>query len=124
MTRIENEMQYRSIMERIEELLKVVTDNTPGNDRNNVELVLLSNLVADYEDVHYPIKKPSLVDILKLRMFEMGLSQTALADLLGMNQSKISEILSGKSEPTLKQARKMAEELHISPAVILGTPQA
>ena len=124
MTRIENEMQYRSIMERIEELLKVVTDNTPENDRNNIELVLLSNLVADYEDVHYTIKKPSLVDILKLRMFEMGLSQTALADLLGMNQSKISEILSGKSEPTLKQARKMAEELHISPAVILGTPQA
>jgi HTH-type transcriptional regulator/antitoxin HigA len=121
MTRIENEMQYRSIMERIEELLKVVDDNTPENDRNNVELVLLSNLVADYEDIHFPIKKPSLVEILKLRMFEMGLSQTGLADLLGMNQSKISEILSGKSEPTLKQARKMAEELHISPAVVLGT---
>lgn len=124
MTQIENEMQYRSIMERIEELLKVVDDNTPENDRNNVELVLLSNLVADYEDIHYPVSKPSLVEILKLRMFEMDLSQTGLADLLGMNQSKISEILSGKSEPTLKQARKMAEELHISPYVILGTPQA
>jgi HTH-type transcriptional regulator/antitoxin HigA len=124
MTQIENEMQYRSIMERIEELLKVVDDNTPENDRNNVELVLLSNLVADYEDIHYPVSKPSLVEILKLRMFEMGLSQTGLADLLGMNQSKISEILSGKSEPTLKQARKMAEELHISPYVILGTPKA
>ena len=124
MTQIENEMQYRSIMERIEELLKVVDDNTPENDRNNVELMLLSNLVADYEDIHYPVSKPSLVEILKLRMFEMGLSQTGLADLLGMNQSKISEILSGKSEPTLKQARKMAEELHISPYVILGTPKA
>lgn len=121
MTRIENEMQYRSIMERIEELLKVVDDTTPENDRNNVELVLLSNLAADYEDVHYPVKKPDLIEILKLRMFELGLSQTALASLLGMNQSKISEILSGKSEPTLKQARKMAEELDISPSVILGT---
>ena len=117
-------MQYRAIMERIEELLKVVDENTPEDDRNNVELVLLSNLAADYEDVHYPIRKPSLIDILKLRMFEMGLSQTGLAALLGMNQSKISEILSGKSEPTLKQARKMAEELHISPSVILGTRQA
>ena len=124
MTRIENEMQYRAVMERIEELLQVVNDSSPVDDRNNVELVLLSNLAADYEDIHYPIKKPSLIDILKLRMFEMGLSQTGLADLLGMNQSKISEILSGKSEPTLKQARKMADELHISPSVILGTKQA
>jgi HTH-type transcriptional regulator/antitoxin HigA len=52
---------------------------------------------------------------------EMGLSQTGLAALPGMNPSKISEILSGKSEPTLKQARKMADELHISPSIILGT---
>ena len=121
MTRIENEMQYQSILERIEELLKVVDDNTPENDKYNVELILLSNLVADYEDIHFPIKKPSLIDILKLRMVEMGLSQTGLAALLGMNQSKISEILSGKSEPTLKQARKIAEELHISPSIVLGT---
>ena len=52
---------------------------------------------------------------------KLGLSQTGLAALPGMNQSKISEILSGKSEPTLKQARKMADELHISPSIILGT---
>lgn len=120
MTRIENDVQYQSIMERIEELLPLVSNETPEDDKNSIELVLLSNLVADYEDMHYPIQKPSLIEILKLRMFEMGITQSALADLLGMNQSKISEILSGKSEPTLKQARKMAEELNISPAIVLG----
>ena len=120
MTKIENEMQYNSAMARIEELLKVVSDETPEDDINSVELVLLSNLVADYEDVHYPIKKPSLIDVLKLRMYELGLTQNGLAAMLGMNQSKISEILSGKSEPTLKQARMMATSLNISPAVVLG----
>jgi HTH-type transcriptional regulator/antitoxin HigA len=120
MTRIENEMQYNSAMERINELLKVVNDDTPENDVRSVELVLLSNLVADYEDEHYPIQKPTLIEILKLRMFEMGLSQSALASMLGMNQSKISEIISGKSEPTLKQARKISQELNISPAIVLG----
>lgn len=85
-----------------------------------VELVLLSNLVADYEDEHYPIKKPTLIEVLKLRMFEMGLSQSSLAAMLGMNQSKISEIISGKSEPTLKQARKISQTLNISPAIVLG----
>ena len=120
MTRIENEMQYKSALSRIEDLLKVVSDETPEEDVNSVELVLLSNLVADYEDIHYPIKKPSLIDVLKLRMFELGLTQNGLAAKLGMNQSKISEILSGKSEPTLKQARQMATTLGISPAVVLG----
>ena len=107
-------------MERIEELLKVVDNDTPVNDKNSIELVLLSNLVADYEDIHYPVGKPTLVEILKLRMFEMGLTQNKLATILGMNPSKVSEILSGKSEPTLKQARKMSEELNISPSVVLG----
>lgn len=120
MTRIENETQYSAVMERVEELLQIVGEETPSDDRNSIELVLLSNLVADYEDVHYPVKKPSLISVLKLRMFELGLSQCALAQKLGMNQSKISDILSGKSEPTLHQARRMVEELNISPSVVLG----
>ena len=120
MTRIENEMQYHSAMQRIEELLKVVNDDTPEGAVQRVELVLLSNLVADYEDEHYPIRKPTLIEVLKLRMFEQGLSQSALAARLGMNQSKISEILSGKCEPTLKQARTISRELDINPAIVLG----
>jgi HTH-type transcriptional regulator/antitoxin HigA len=120
MTRIENETQYNSAMERVNQLLAEVNDDTPEDDIRSVELVLLSNLVADYEDKYYPINKPTLIEILKLRMYEMGLSQCALAKLLGMNQSKVSEILSGKSEPTLKQARKISRELHISPAIVLG----
>lgn len=120
MTRIENEMQYNSAMLRINQLLKVVDDKTPEDDILSVELVLLSNLVADYEDEHYPVEKPTLVEVMKLRMYEMGLSQCALASLLDMNQSKVSEILSGKSEPTLKQARIISQKLDISPAIVLG----
>lgn len=120
MTRIENEKQYKAAMERINELLDVVNDDTPEDDVRNIELVLLSNLVADYEDEHYPISKPSLIDVLKLRMYEMGLSQCALAAMLGMNQSKLSEIITGKCEPTLKQARTIAQKLNISASVVLG----
>lgn len=107
-------------MARIDELLRVVDDETPLIDKNCVELELLSSLVEEYEDIHYPIGKPSLIEVLKLRMYEMGLSQTALAAMLGMNQSKISEILAGKSEPTLKQARKISTVLDIPPSVVLG----
>lgn len=120
MTRIENDKQYEAAMTRIEQLLKVVNDDTPEDDINSVELVLLSGLVADYEDLKYPIDRPTLPEVLKLRMFEMGLTQSELASMLDMNQSKISEILAGKSEPTLRQARRMAQYLSISPAILIG----
>ena len=113
MTQIETEVQYRCAMQRIEELLRVVKEDTPEDDINSVELVLLSNLVADYEDIHYPISKPTLVEVLKLRMFELGLSQRDLAAKLEISPSKISE-------PTLKQAKKMVDVLNISPNIILG----
>ena len=120
MAKIETEEQYDAIMSRIDELLEIVDDGMPTNDKNVVELIVLSDLIEEYEDIHYPIGTPSLKDVLKLKMYEMGLSQAALSSLLGMNQSKISEILAGKSEPTLKQARKISTVLDIPPAVVLG----
>ena len=91
MTKIENEVQYEWAVQRVEELLPLVDDNTPETDKNYIELVLLSNLVADYSDEHYAIGEPSLVDMLKLRMYEMGLTQVGLSKLLGINPSRISE---------------------------------
>lgn len=65
MAKIQNETAYRAAMERIEELLPLVDDNTPLTDKNLIELDLLSGLVEEYEDEHYPIKAPSLVDVIK-----------------------------------------------------------
>lgn len=120
MKAIGNEKQYEAVVARIEELLEIVDNETPKDDKNSIELALLSNLVAEYEDVHYPIDKPSLIEVLKLRMYELGLTQNAMAAMLGMNSSKVSEILSGKSEPTLKQARKISTEFNIPPSIVLG----
>ena len=73
MAKIQDKNAYNAAMARIEELLPLVDDNTPKTDKNLVELDLLSELVSEYEDEHYPIKSPSLIDILKLRMYEMGI---------------------------------------------------
>ena len=45
--------------ERINELLKVVNNDTPADDKNMLELDLISDLVADYEEEHSPIAAPS-----------------------------------------------------------------
>ena len=119
-TTIENETQYNWAMGRIEELLKKVNDDTPDNDPNSIELYLLSSLVEEYEDVHYPIGAPSLIDVLKLRMYELGLSQAALAKKIGVSPSRICDFLSGKCEPTIKIGRRISKELNIDPAIVLG----
>lgn len=120
MTKIENEAQYRWALSRVEELLPLVTDDTPLTDSSSMELELLSGLVADYSDEHYSIGEPTLVDMIKLRMYEMGLTQVALAKLLGINPSRICEYLAGKKEPTLKQARVISQKLNIAPSIVLG----
>ncbi|MFG6385480.1 MAG: helix-turn-helix domain-containing protein [Muribaculaceae bacterium] len=120
MTKIENERQYQVALKRVEELMLSLPEDTPEDDPQMVELILLGNLVADYDEEHYPIGEPSLIDMLKLRMYEMGLTQVALSKLLGINPSRISEYLSGKKEPTLSQARIIVERLNIDPAIVLG----
>ena len=115
-----NELAYRATMERIEELLPLVKDDTPLNDPNSIELELLSNLVADYSEEHFALGEPTLVDVLKLRMYEMGLNQKSLAKLVGVSPSRLSDYISGKCEPTLKVAREISRKLNIDANIVLG----
>lgn len=120
MTKIENEKQYEVTLKRVEHLMLTLPEDTPEDDPQMIELTLLGNLVADYEEEHYPIEKPSLIDVIKLRMYEMGLSQASLSKLLDINPSRICEYLSGRREPTLQQARRISKKLNIDPAIVLG----
>lgn len=120
MNYIKTETQYEKACERIEQLLMVVDSNTPANDVQSVELELLSNLVADYEEEHYPITSPTLPEILRLRMAELNLTQKMLAGRLGVSPSRLSQYITGKSEPTLQIARVMKKELNIDSDIILG----
>lgn len=120
MAKIQNDTAYRAAMERIEELLPLTDDNTPQTDKNLIELDLLSELVSEYEEEHYPIKAPSLTDVIRLRMYEMGINQAKLSELLGVSPSRISDYLTGRCEPTLKIAREISKKLNIDAKIVLG----
>ena len=77
-------------------------------------------MAARYEDIHYPIGKPSLVDTIKLRLYEMDITQAKLAELLNISPARVSDIMRGKCEPTLKVARALCQKLSIRPAVVVG----
>ena len=120
MAQIKNEKAYRAALERIEELLPLVNDETPPDDRNYLELDILSDMVEEYEEIYYPIGKPTLTDVIKLRLYEMGITQKKLAEMLGISSSRVSELLSGKCDPTLRIGREISRQLNIDPAIVLG----
>ena len=112
--------EYNTVSARIEELLNIVDNNTPASDKNLIELDILSDLAADYEEASDPVKPPTLVEVIKLRMYERELNQKRLSELLGVSTSRISEYLTGKSEPPLKIARDISVKLDIDPTIVLG----
>jgi len=101
-------------------LLPLVNDETPEDDKNYLELDMISDMVEEYEEIHYPISKPSLTDTIKLRLYEMGINQSKLAEMLGLSNARVSEIMNGKSEPSLKIGRLISQKLDIDPAIVLG----
>ena len=54
------EEQYKFALRRVEKLLPQVSDNTPLDDSRVIELSLMSDIVIEYEEVHYPIEVPKV----------------------------------------------------------------
>ena len=50
-----SEKQYQYALERIEELLPLMMDDTPADDKNSIESTIVSDIVKAYETAHYPI---------------------------------------------------------------------
>ena len=121
MAEINSEREYNVLIERIEELLPKVSNETPADDRYLVELDIISNLVEEYEEKYYPVRIPTLAEIIKDEMDERGITQKQLAEMLGVSPSRISEYMNGKAEPTLKIALLLHQKLDIDPDFILGT---
>ena len=112
--------QYEFALARIEELLPLVGDETPANDRNAIELTMMSDVVIDYEKEHFPISKPSVAELIELSLEEEGMTQKQLAQEIGVSPSRINDYVSGRAEPTLRIARLLCRALNITPAQMLG----
>jgi HTH-type transcriptional regulator / antitoxin HigA len=119
MKTVETQQQYDEAIKKIEVLLVKIGDNLSYDNPDFVMMDRLSDLVADYEDKYYNIETPSLIDVIKLRMYEMGLKQADLAQKLGVPKTRISEYLRGKRDITMEVARKLHNQLNIDGDIIL-----
>ncbi|MDE7335482.1 MAG: helix-turn-helix transcriptional regulator [Muribaculaceae bacterium] len=115
-----SKQQYEYALNRIEELLPLVTDETPATDSNAIELTIVSDVVEVYEKKHYPIAKPTIGELISLSIEEKGMTQRQLAKELGISPSRVSDYISGRAEPTLRIARAICLVLGIAPAAMLG----
>ncbi|MDR1601563.1 MAG: helix-turn-helix domain-containing protein [Tannerella sp.] len=111
--------QYEFALARVEELLPLVGDNTPANDKKALELSVMSDIVITYENEHFPIEKPTVAELIELSLEEKGITQRELAGNIGVSPSRINDYIAGRSEPTLKIARLLCLELDIAPAAML-----
>ena len=112
--------QYEYALERIEELLPTVDDQTPVNDRNVVELALLSEVVIEYESLHFPIAKPTIAELIDLDLEERKMTQRELAKEIGVSPSRINDFITGRAEPSLKIAKRICVTLGITASAMLG----
>lgn len=119
MIQIETENQYNEALEKIEALMTKLDGDHSFDNPEFVMMDRLSDLVADYEDKHYAIEVPKLIDVIKLRMYEMEMKQADLAKTLDVPTSRISEYLRGKREFTLDVAKKLHNRLNIDGDIIL-----
>ena len=110
-----------AICARIEELLPLTWgDDVKDDDPIRVELTLLANLAADWEDEHVTLNDNALGDAIKQSIFDRNLTQKAAAEILGISASRMSDLIHGKMEPSYRLSRTLCTELGIPPAVVLG----
>lgn len=113
------EEQYKFAQARVEELLPEVDDTTAMNDPKAIELMMMSDVVIEYEKEHFPIEKPSVAKLIAEGLKEKNMSQKQLAVELGLSPTRINDFVSGKSEPNLRIAGRICQLLKIRPAAML-----
>jgi HTH-type transcriptional regulator/antitoxin HigA len=112
-TPIRNEKDYQNAHKRLE----VIFDAKKGTEQGD-ELEILSILIDNYENEHFPIGMPDPIEAIKFRMEQMGMKQKDLAEIFGF-KSRVSEILNKKRKLTLDMIRKLSANLHIPTEVLI-----
>jgi HTH-type transcriptional regulator / antitoxin HigA len=110
---IKNEETYLLALERLEQIFDA-PENTPEGD----EAEILSLLIENYENLHYPIEAPDPIEAIRIRMEEMGLKQRDMIGVLG-GKSRVSEILNRKRKLTVEMIRNLAEKLNLSASILI-----
>jgi len=111
---IKSDKDYRNALERLEVIFDAPIDTKEGD-----EAEILSLLIENYENEHYPIEAPDPIEAIKIRMEELNMRQKDLVGIIG-GKSRVSEILNRKKKLTVDMIRELERILQISASVLVN----
>ena len=114
---IKSELDYRNALNRLELIFDAALNTKEGD-----EAEILSLLIENYENEHYPIEAPDPIEAIKIRMEELNMRQQDLVGILG-GKSRVSEILNKKKRLTVDMIRELEKKLEISASVLINNYQ-
>jgi|APIni6443716594_1056825.scaffolds.fasta_scaffold317906_1 HTH-type transcriptional regulator/antitoxin HigA len=110
---IKTEVDYQKALKRLEDIFDAKIGTPEGDEAD-----ILGLMIDEYEKKHFPIEAPDPVEAIKIRMEELQLKQSDLADALG-GENRVSEILNRKRKLTLEMIRNLTKRLSLSPGLLI-----
>lgn len=114
---IKTENDYTKALKRLELIFDAKPDTAEGD-----EAEILSLLIENYENQHFPVEAPDPIEAIKIRMQELNLKQKDLVGVIG-GKSRVSEILNKKKKLTVDMIRELESILQISASVLVNNYQ-
>lgn len=129
LTEIETKEQYDIIRNRIDKLIEEATGKgVLESDADNEyvrEIGRLGILGARYEKEHIQFKhlkireKSPLIKNIEDTMYAKDLKQKDVAELIGINEPTLSQIMCGKRPISMRIAKRLYHSLQIDPKLIV-----
>ncbi|MGS0741351.1 helix-turn-helix domain-containing protein [Glaciimonas sp. GG7] len=112
---IKDEAHY----DRMVALADHLVDSGAANDGHDLEdlFLLVCDLIAQYDDKHYPAGNVTPTEMLRFLMTQHGLTQSDLPEI--GTQGVVSEILRGKRDLNLRQIKEISARFNMNPAAFL-----
>ncbi|MDR2679262.1 MAG: helix-turn-helix domain-containing protein [Tannerella sp.] len=127
--KIETEEQYEAVCIRVDELIAEATERglleSDYDNEYTREIGRLSRLGAKYEDEYMQFKylkvrrKSPLIRCIENEMHSRNIRQKELADMLGVNEPTLSQIMCRKRSISMRMAKRLYKTLHIDPGLII-----
>ena len=113
---IKSKKQYQEYLDWVDKQFdKKVKPDSPQGEKVQVALLL----IKQYEDLHYSIPIPDPIEVIKLKMQDLGLKNKDLVGKVG-SKGYVSALLNKRKPLTLELAKLFHRELSIPANVLLA----
>ncbi len=111
---IRTKKDYNLALERFQKVFQAKTGTNEGEEAD-----VLALLIKDYEDKHYAIHAPNLLEAIKYRLQQQGLTNADLAQILGY-KSRVSDLFNKNRKLNLNMVRKLHKGLNIPLEILIS----